>query len=70
MDDTDRKSAVKAAYTPLGHHDPRARADVLFMENWERRRAPELAAVSRAGQIGPANPHLAATIARLVKETA
>ena len=40
------------------------------MENWERDRPSNLAAVLRAGQIRRANPDLAAAIAWAVKQTA
>lgn len=50
--------------------DSRADADLLFMENWERNRPLNLAAVLRAGQIRRTNPILAEAIARAVKENA
>jgi hypothetical protein len=50
-------------------HDPWARSDLLFLEAWEMRRTPDLAATLRAGQIRRANPGLAAAIERELKAT-
>jgi hypothetical protein len=48
-------------------HDPTARSDLLFLEAWEMRRSPDLAATLRASQIRRANPGLAAAIERELK---
>ena len=48
-------------------HDSTARSDLLFLEAWEMRRSPDLAATLRASQIRRANPGLAAAIERELK---
>jgi hypothetical protein len=48
-------------------HDPSARSDLLFLEAWEMRRSPDLAATLRASQIRRANPGLAAAIEQELK---
>ena len=47
-------------------YDPSVRADLLFLEDWERTRPRNLAAALRASQIRRANPDLASAIAREV----
>ena len=55
-----RTEAVRRALQ--GVRDEAAAADLLFLEYWETRCAPDLAAMLRAGQIRRANPALAAAI--------
>ena len=43
------------------------RSDLLFLEAWEMRRSPDLAATLRASQIRRANPGLAAAIEQELK---
>ena len=43
-------------------HDPKAAADLLFLEAWEMNAPRTLAATLRAGQIRRANPALVAEI--------
>ncbi len=49
--------------------DPRARADLLFLEAWEMRRPLDLGTTLRANQIRRANPDLVAAIERELKAT-
>lgn len=43
-------------------HDQAAAADLLFFEEWQMQRHPDIAACLRASQIRRANPQLAAAI--------
>jgi len=68
MDDESRGPVTHAVSLALrDEHDPRARSDLLFLEAWEMRRPPDLAATLRASQIRRANPDLVEAIERELK---
>ncbi|MCQ8242119.1 hypothetical protein [Rhizosaccharibacter radicis] len=52
--------ALPSGSDATGH--ARIMADLMFLENWERDPAPDIAASLRASQIRRANPDLAAAI--------
>ena len=71
MDDFERQPITRAVSLALRDMaDPRARSDLLFLEEWELRRTANPGAVLRIGQIRRANPALAAAVARELKTTA
>lgn len=71
MGEIDKLPATRAVSVVLRQtQDPGARADLLFLEEWQRNARPNLAATLRAGQIRRANPGLAAAIERELKESA
>jgi hypothetical protein len=60
-----RTQAVRRAL--LSAEQPKAAADLLFLEAWEMNTPSGLAMLLRAGQIRRANPGLAAEIAAELK---
>ena len=69
MNDTQRQPVTRAVSRALQvAADPRTREDLLFLEAWELRPAPDLGTTLRANQIRRANPELAKAIERELKE--
>ncbi|MSP01107.1 MAG: hypothetical protein EXR07_08685 [Acetobacteraceae bacterium] len=70
MHDVNQQPVTRAVSVALrDNQDPRAREDLLFLEDWEKHRPRSLAAALRASQIRRANPGLAAAIERELRET-
>ena len=55
-----RTEALRRALRQV--HDAAAAADLLFLEEWQTQRHPDIASSLRASQIRRANPTLAAEI--------
>ena len=55
-----RTEALRRALQEM--HDAAAAADLLFLEDWQAQRHPDIASTLRASQIRRANPSLAAEI--------
>jgi hypothetical protein len=69
MDRIDRRPITRAVISALNKaHDPRARADLLFLEEFQQGRTGTVGASLRAIQIRRANPGLAAAIDRELKD--
>jgi hypothetical protein len=59
----ENKPRTEAVRRVLQHvRDEAAAADLLFLEDWQAQRCPDVAASLRASQIRRANPALAAEI--------
>lgn len=71
MHDNDRQVVTHAVFAALQNsRDPRAWADLLFLQDFQQGRTNDLGATLRASQIRRANPGLAAAIERELKEPA